>query len=756
MPFNSFETSQDLKYPPVQINHSLEKLDLDTLIMRSTSRRLPEEAGSALDDSTFELLGDSLIETSDDEAHTESIASTDDCTPEDSSDFSDDDVDYGTDTHELQHSTSSVHAEALEQHDVRSFHTTEDSTLTEVPTYVGDGGDSPKIKLDEQPREDSGVSQGTKVIRSFPDETGILYPVFGQYECSQVRLVIKAALSHESIPTPDSYRILYIGMPDKWVEDVITSKISAALTACPNTSRSIMVQGQLEPYGPIMHVYRCTDTRVLSKDNEPARIALSLDNGKKLTFGSGRASSSEHRPDLVVFCHPSAPRSITDAKEYASARQVFDREMVPYLEMTSIRHYGYGAPSYDSKSLSVCMEGRNDPKADFELKEVLPIDHYTFSDLEPSQINRHLALISPHMLTPTNKNPQTVRVGDAWKTYKKRFQTEPVGPAKMLVLFTVLAAMVTSYFFSPVLIPMLLGSRRSIEAGPSDSAPYMDLCTSRPSPAMTSSNAFSVSSPPSITNRARDLTLIPPQAKPRKQAKKKDEKLFYFEVETISDHQFKLTPPKELLNARKKPQLQIQVSRESDAVPIRFNRTISGVYIVDLEQQYPFSSFNVSIASYSKPLIQQTFEVALGHNKSSFAQLFDTAVWNLANTQRNFMNASVLVTNDLLTSLNGVEAAARIWTNEARETGQQVAARLRSAKQILEQQLSARTGAIIQAPGVAWTSFQEATAPIRTSSALWKIRMNALRVRCKVEEAAGLSSSDISVKKSWACSKVRA
>jgi hypothetical protein len=754
MPSSKLNSSQDLRYPPVQINHSLEELDLDTLIMRSTSRRLPEEAGSALDDSTFEILGDSLIETSDDEAHTESIASTDDCTPDDSSDFSDDNVDYEADARELQHSTASLHADAPEQHDSRSLHATEDSTLTEVPSYRGDSGDSRRIRLDEQPMGDAGVSQGTKVIRSFPDKSGFMYPVFEQYGCSQVRLVIKGALSHASIPTPDSYRILYIGMPSKWDEDAITSKIGAALRACPSTSKSIMVQGQLEPYGPIMDVCRCAATKILSQGDEPARIALSLDNGTQLTFGPGDASTSEGRPDLVVFCHPSAPRSIADAQEFTHTREVFDREKLPYIELISIRHYGHGALSYDSKSLSVCMEGRNDPKADFELKEVFPLDHYTFGDLEPSQINRHLALISPHMMAPAAKSQQTVRPGDTWKASAKRLGAAQLGPAKMLVLFTVLTAMVVGYLFGPILVPMLSGSRRSIEAE-AIFTPYSDLCTSRPSPALIPPTPISVSAPSSVSSTPRDLTLVPPQIKPRKQVKKRDEKQLRFEVQTTGDHQFTLVPHEDLLTARKKPQLQIQVSRELVVIPIRYNRTISGVYVVDLEQQYPFGVFNVSIASYSKPLIQQTFEVALGHNKSGLSQLFDNAMSTMADTQQSFMDFSTSTVHVLLANLPDVDTFASMCTHEIRESGQEVVARWQDARRMITNQLNARISILKHAQDVAWTGVQEATAPIRTSSVLWRIRMNALRVRCMAEQTAGFSSTGISGKESWACSKLR-
>jgi hypothetical protein len=754
MPPSNVADSQDLKYPPVHISHSLQKLDLDTLIMRSTSRRLQDEPGGSLEDSTFEFLGDSLIETSDDEAHTESIASTDGYTPDDASSFSDDDADYGTDTHELQNSTSSLSVNIpgqQEQHS-ESLHSTGDSTFTEVPAHEGEGSHASKIRLDEQPGQDDGVSQGSKVIRSFPDDTGIIYPVFDQYKCSEVRLVVKAALSDKLISTPESYRILYIGMPDKWVEDVITSKISAALMAGPSTSRSIMVQGQLEPYGPIMHVDRCTDTHILSSQNQPARIALNLDNGQRLVFGPKCRSSSEGRPDLVIFSHPSEPQPSTDIQDYAPVRQMFDREQVPYLDVTSIRLYGHGAPSYDSRSLSVCIEGREDSEADYELKEVLPIDHYTFNDLEPTQVNRHLALISPHMVA-TDKSAQTVQAGSMWSACAKQLRSTQPDLVKTVTILTVLSAMVMAYLFNPVLMPMLQGGIRRIDTGPVTQAYTPELCSTPLNPSSTL--AAVVASAPSITNTPMGLTVVPVQAKPAKQVKRKAEKLSPFEIQPTDDHQFTLLPNKDLLNARKKPQLQIQVSRETHAVPIRYNRTLAGIYVVDLEQQYPFGNFNVSIASYSKPLLQQSFEIALGHNKSMLDQLLDSAVWELSNTQSSLGNVSAKVAHQFLASMTEIEVAARLLTKEIRQSSPKLTAHLRDAKELVKHRLSSRAEYVKHVPEVAWASMQEITAPIRRSSQLSKLRSRAIWARCQAEKAAGLSRSGGEGKESWSCSKMR-
>jgi hypothetical protein len=752
MPSSSSDNSSpDLKYPPVQVNHPLSTLDIDTLIMRSTSRRHPEEAGSALDESTFEFLGDSLLEISDDEAHTESIAST---ATDDASDFSDDDVDYPSEDHELQHSMHPSHAGDAEQHhDSRSIHSAGDSTLTEVPAYGGYHGDSHNLRLDERLGEDSAVVQGSKIYRSFPEGNGYFFDVLKQYGHSQVRLVVKAALSQQSIPTPDSYRILYVGPISAGEEEVVSSKICAALTAGQSTSRSVMVQGRLQPYSPVMHTYHCADIKTWSKGDEPTCITMMLQNGKKLAFGSARQSSSEAQPDLVIFCHPSIPRKIMDATEYAAAREVLIREKIPHIDMISAKQYGYGVDSYDPRGLNICIEGRDDSAAEYQLQEVLPMDYYTFSCLEPAQINRHLALISPHMLASTDKRPRASKIGDFWTSCTKNLQAPQPTPMRMLMLLMLLTGMISSYFFAP-LMGTTLSDALSDYTVPS---PEITLNVMPDSFALSSSTtshvlttpttSISKLSPPAITSASSDLSVVPQPPKAKKAEKKKSEKIVPFTIETTTDQQFMLVPHKDILSARKKPQLQIKVTRDSHAISVRFNRTISGAYIVDLEQQQPFGTFNVSIASYSKPLLQQSFEITLGQNKSTLAQYLDTAAMKMVDIQHR-LNISTAGVHDMLPVVCA-NAAFQFYIQRVQGAGQAIAADVQTVKDIVGRILQVKVTDVQEA---AWHSVQEATAPVRRSSPLLRARMNALRVRCKVETATGLSQDG---KESWACSKVR-
>jgi hypothetical protein len=727
MPSSRTDSSQELKYPPVRINHSLTKLDLDTLMMRSTTPRTPEEAGSALDDSTYELLTkstDSLFgaETSDDDAHTESIASTDGTATDDVSEFGDhdddteDSEDYGRADTALDYSITSAYNAPAQPYESRPSYSTGDSTLTEVPEKA-DSAASRWIRLDEQLEEETGVINGSHVIKNYPDKDGVQLSVFEEYRHAKIRLVVKAALSHAPMPTPSSYAILLIGMPEPWEVDVIKSKINAALNV---TSHSVPPPSQL------LKVDYCTRVQISADSEGKSSVAVSLKDGTQLIIGSGRT----YQPDLVVVSHP-AKSSSTDKEEFALVREVIDREKIPCLNLVQATPYREGSPSYNSKDLSLCVEGRRDPDAEFALIEVLPLTSFTFSELDPVQINRHLALVGSHLSATrprTDTIPLTQRFSDKGRAIWKDICGLRLAQPRILLALIALTGMISGCLLGPSFIPLLL-PRSNLGLQPMVSTP-VSTSSSIAAPLIVTirhRSVVSIPSPSPIQSAARGLTVVPPQPKPRAPRKIVVQPVGYG-IQTTTDHQFTLIPSKELADSRKKPQLQIKVSRESDAVQIRFNRTISGVYVVDLEERYPFGRFNVSIASYSKPLLQQSFQIDMGYNVSSIAQrVLD----------------SISSYEDLLAGLTDLEVAALTWTKEALQSGAGVVSRLQFARKNLE-----------KIRGTAWSGVRKATAPVRTSESMLRARTNALQIRCKMEMAAGLSSRGLSGRQSWACSKV--
>ena len=755
MPSSSTKATPEFQYPPVQADRSLTSLDLNTLMMKSTTRRLPEEPGSSLDDSTYEMLTDSLIEISDDEAHTESIASTSDApTPDDVSAFSDDDDDFESGERALDASIQSMHA-AAEDDDLETPLAPggEDSMLTMVPDNMDGSGRSSMILLDEESTESANAALGSAILKTLPTQREGLPKVLECYGRAQIRLVVKAGLSPRHMPTPESYKILYLGLPERWVQDNITSHIHAALTASPSNTRSVMVRGQMEPLGPVVHAYRCAQLEVHDADAVLPDLLIRTDDGERLKINRHKAS----RFDLVVFCHTERDAA-ADPRAFDSVRATLRKHKIPMIELSDIHPYGAGTPTstYNMRSLAACIEGRDDDEADFELLETLPPDAYTFCGLEPAQVNRHLALISPHLMPSSVEVAQKSRishVGDTMRAVGKQLRTGAPATTKVMLLSFALVAVLSAFVLSPVLMPLMLQKPTEVVV----EAPALSVVPESSSlitpPAVSSTSIASVPSPssPSVSV-PKGLTVIAPQAKQLKpkQDKKKDEKLNGFDIQTAGEKQFVLTPSKELASSRKKPQLQIQVFRNTTSVPVRYVRTITGEYFVDLAEEYPFGKFNVCIASYSKPLLRQSFEVSLGHNKTWFDQMLGMATSKAANAQTLLSDVSSSAMRQLHERLDSI-AGTKLgrWVEDGRHLEELA---YRNTKEGLE------SGAEIikHVPEATWMGLRRATAPMRLSQTMWKARMNALRMRCDAETAVGSLLKLSHGQSSRACSELQA
>ncbi|CAE7032805.1 hypothetical protein PTNB73_04972 [Pyrenophora teres f. teres] len=751
MPSSEPSSPHDLKFPPVQVDRSFTNVvDLEALMKRSTQRRAPEEAANSLEDSGYDLLSDSVMDMSDDEAHTASIASTDGPTPDESSDdFSDDDVEYDADERELQDSVYSSHADRSdEQANPRPVTAWEDSTLTEVPPYLTASESSWQITLEEQATDKTDTIEGCKIIKSSADYTDELPQVFSRYGCGEVRLSVKAALSHRPLPTPDSYRIMYIGMPEKWAEDITTVQIGTALGACPSVSKSVMVRGQIEPYAPVPQVDHGVKVDIAGPPEKPTHVLVTLEDGQQVKFGSD-VTHSLNRPDLVVVCYRSFPDPATDGQDIASARKVFEAANIPCIDLAQVIPHGTASRPDDSTALRVRVEGRDDPDADYELKAVLPLDHRSFSRLDPYQLNRHLALISPHLMKAQDAEDDTKSrtswIGGKVKTFKKK--ASPQGYLmRTLVSALVLCVLVPAFFhgaaFAPVLFQKGLQSISTVSV-----LPEILGNTSTSTPVVATP---SVAVPPPITSSVPavlrgGLLVVPAEPKqPKRILKSKDKNVAGFEIETTAEHQFILRPSTAFTSSRKRPQLQIQVSRQSQVVPVRYNRTVSGEYIVDLEQQYPLGTFNVSIATHSKPLLRQSFEVRLGYNMSTLEQFLDTVKSGIFKTQHTLLNVSGSTGQHMRAYMAGLDANVMAASEQ-----------FRNVQQTIQRHLELDARLAKKVPKAAWAGLREVTAPVRTSSSMKRARMNALRVRCKIEMATGLSAKDSEGKQSWACSKVQ-
>jgi len=724
----------------MRVSQSLAKLDLHTLIMRSTARHA-DEAGSSLDGSTYEFLGDSLLETSDDEAQTESIASTEGPTPDDASDFSDDGHDYPMGDRDLQDSLYSSQAENTPSHmDVFSIGSGDGSTLTERAAGMDRSG-SMWIRLNEQPVEDSSITYGSDIFISKPDANSELHKVLEVYGCAQVRMLVKAALAPDYAPTPDTYRILYIGKPEKWIEDLITEHIGKALTASPNVSKSVMVRGQIEPYSPVMHRLRCDELFTFAEYEKSSHVLMILDDGHEMKFGHGIRSAPGDQPDLVVFCHPASPGG-PDTSAFAAASHVFQSERIACIELTTARPYGTGITAFDPTRLRVHVEGCND--GEYELKEVLPLDYYTFIHLDPSQLNRHLALISPHLVSATHARNNAIpfakaKDSEGWSATV----LDELGPLfqvliKAMTVLVLVPALILGIYYTPTVYQISSGSSSRVSILPQHasviSTSIDTVCTS------TSPSVASLSATSHVPHQLVEVPSAPRVAKRPEARPEHKEKEHGFQIQGLGDHQFVLTSQGRPKASKNKPQIQIEVFRESQSVAVRYNRTVNGDYVVDLESEYPKSSFNVSIVTHSRPLLRQSFEITLGHNQSTLDQLVGTA-------RRNLLRLSSATVQHMRSRISRYESIS--------VPSKHMTAYLQNTQQVVQHGVSTGTELLKQVHGAAWTGLRQGTAPVRTSRMVKNARRNALRIRCKVETAMGPATKGVDYAEKGACAKVR-
>jgi hypothetical protein len=740
MSSSSPESSQELDFPPVRVNQSIERLDLNDLIMRSNAQPNVEEATS-LDGSTYDLVGMSDNETTDDEGHTVSVVST---TPDDISVLSDDDdVDdfEQEDTYDASQPSNNSTAEAA---DIDEATGVEESMLTET-SYLTQSESHPTLRLQEELGEgDDGKDAWVVAKVCTPAQTA--EGVLKRYGCSEMRLTVRAALSDLHLPARSSFKILYVGKIEEWAKDQIDACISSALNASPGPSRSILRHGQMEPFGTVLTSERCADIKRVENG-----ILVLFDDRTNLAFSNQRKYAptpmeSARFPDLVVFWYPQPKLAAPEVNDFPRACEAFEKQHISCLHIAEDRRFHLHSSDTvtNSQNLRTCVEGKKKESEEFQHQETIPVDLYTVLSLEPSQLNRHLAALDSRMSsTPASKatyrNLPNISKYTSWLDSIWSVST-------LVLLWGVCLAAMTGYTFS---IPGLQAISPQAQVHIPTSIP-VSISTQIPLP---------VSSPTSIAHSSTSPILSAPVTKvtPREISvisspkipywlEKKESKTAGFDIQTTSEHQFVLNPTKEFISKKGKPQLQIQVSRDTENIPVRYTRTLEGAYIVDLEKDYPLGPFNVSIATHSKPLMQQTFAISMGHNKTIIAQIFDLVKRDVTTTQQGLKKWSSTLTGRLQAGLARSGGSSE-WTKQAQDSS-------RAVKDAAKHQVSTGATMLQGASENTWKGLRKATAPVRTSDAALRARDNAFQIRCRFEEAVGLSSTTKEGKKSRSCQHV--
>lgn len=789
----------DYDYPKIRVNRSLTNSDLNTLIMRSNPRRLPEEGSNSLADSSYEVLSRSMCETSDDEGHTESLASTngDGNTPDDLSslcdddEFEDDDDDYIDDA--SQHLPPPL-AESTNDPDASQYTTEpDDSMMTSRAGLHQDEASYQKLEEVDSTDDDKVIVRGA--VAEFQSSAG-LPEVLQDYGCQQLRLSVQMALSRHSLPTSRSFRILYVGVFPGWAVFDVNNHIGAALHATPSSSRFNILQGsdrpgstsssrvQLEPAGPELVVDHCPAPRIVHQSNGMPQVVVAMNDGSQLTINSGKIirNNRDPLPDLVIFGHANKQPESESAEEsevFRAARDALKNTHIPSIDIAVVRPYGGETFGFNENSMQLCIEGRPQRGLAYQTLKTMPIDLYAFLSIDPFHLNRHLAYLRDQTNTTNlnhwkNNGDWSIRCLLPWSSQGSTSSNSGElwtqrNTWAFLLAFT---AMVIAYVAQTSLVSTLEDMPMVVAESTAISRPTVtwnlgeSSVTSRTPLAVVSTIAETLSTP-------RDLTVVPSEEKPPSKRTEqavppKEDQRGSFEIEVTGDHQFVLRPSKQLTNGRRKLFVSVQVNQGTEAVPIRMSRASDNTYTIDLEQEYPEGGFNVSVVAQRKPILRQMFEVKLGSSKSTYAYLMDNVgrlsqivKQDMAIVQSNWKNLSTQISQELQGGAVAVFGQTQYWNQKLRDSTQRVTEHLQEAKKAATRQLSTsskitkgvskvlqegwQTGtsrAAEVAHSVTADAWQR-TRPLRTSQRLLLARKRALRLRCKLEKKLGVENPGI-------------
>lgn len=739
-----------------------------------------------------------MLDASDDESgHTESLASTDH-TPDDVSSLADDeDFDVHNDN-DNDDSNNQAYTLGMHESETHTHHapSTEASMLTSMADTQG--SEESYIQLEEEKCSDGSFDAGGTVTK-FEQDRGLPRVLQG-YGCAEIKHTVRMRLSERHLPVPRSYRLLYIGEFPEWGVKEVNAQIAAALDATPSSSRFNIVQGpaypggpsssnvQLERSGPELVVDHCKTPHILQESNTSARVQVTLDDETQLIFGPGASlqvkgeSSGVRLPDLVIFCHytmQSESNSDSEIQKFRLAREAFQRNDIPILDIATTRPYGKCPPgfSYNESGLRLCVEGRNPHQEKYEVQETLPIDIYAFSSVDPSQLNRHLSFISPRTsrseLSPTKKEDGwwTVNRLSSSNTNLRQLWNQP----RLWLPLLALSAMVTVYL-SGLSPPSLFYQSTQSHVPQQLATTAPDSYTAAVPAVLEPVVPVSSQEPPRVSQIPRDVSIVRPQETPKKNqadraaSEKPEPASLGFSAETVDEYQFTLRRIQNSSSIRKrKPTVKINVTLDSQPVPIKVSQTPNGDYTVELIGDYPASIFRVevlqSIRSFGVLSWTCTkFDINLGHSRSRLQELIEFVRHDVAVVQNNLKNITTSVQKRIHSGVSHFEdrkvAAVhqtRRWKKHIQDSTQSVAEHLQDATKEASRQVRIGTETTKEVSKALWHNYKdlatryksytqgmmrtvqdinpnlwERSAPVRKSKPLRRARKNALAIRKKI------------------------
>jgi len=713
---NSNSSTHSLTFPTLQVNASLADLASQTKNMPSLSN----EPASSLDDSTYDLLGDSAVLTSDDEdARTESLASTTDdgdaysiAETEESDDVRVEPVERSVerlkDRDEQAHQAQSNEPLNQTLNEVLESSSGVDSGLTLRPEYQALAAPISfhPVRMEATATESIGAHHvGNYGLTDMPESLRI-------YKEENIRLSLQMSMSTQYLSLKKPFKVLYVGEAPEWVRDEISNKIATALAATvneqyqssqgPTRHTVIPISSFGSQRSPEVQLIRSSGIELDIDEVEEATfrvpyswwassVVLTLSNGTELFVKDGKAWTSKRDKyplhDIAVFLHPHAePEEPEEAWKsrrdfFAAARSAMISCHVPMLDISQTRLFGNCPPMFKSTAKELCLQVSTYDEGASKLQslETLPVDLPTFLDIDALQLNKHLASVVRD--TPAEKTDAMASTSKDKKALRQRYpllqstygdfkglydQARTRGPVRTRVIYSVLTLLfVLMAALSPTLsVPTQLRSS-SVDILP---APFRSnystgmFATSSAVLMKPSSTAWKASTP-SISSIAKPVT-EKSLGQPLEKAPAFNES-YDFKAHVIGDHHFVLTPPKQFLQLRKPPKVFVEVVRKSQQLNITISKLGEGAYAIGLEPEQAYGTLNVSVYTKGKPTLQQRITLNFG---SPWLKLstWTASAEKVANAARkDFTLVQQSMRDDVVRRVTGIQHVAKQITGTA-------------------------------------------------------------------------------------------
>jgi hypothetical protein len=478
---------------------------------------------------------------------------------------------------------------------------------------------------------------------------------------SQLVGTIRMTMSKNGLSLNQPFRVLYNGRPAAMeLRTDILHTLAAALIACGDLSSQNRNMGssryhvfplefgpgasqehaEMIPIQTQLVVDDCIDATALEDSSGHEQIMLTLKNGDVIhscwddIWKSVQERQRWSRPDVVVLLACKETDSAQQKQTTQLIHECMLRHNVPMLVINEESGWSSWSQSLalDPPSLHRCIEERSSSGAQGRVLRRLPVDLDVFMNLDPEQLNKHLACLNDidqlRVASTSNSvsfipaEAQHMRPAEPLNDVEKNLSRSYMAQHQTIDFIRSLSRLRESLVLIALAFALIgwiftaspLGQRglTSLPPDPSNkvSATVSSVSLTASIPvAITATSGISVKSLPSSVPALRGQTDISQLlSDPFVSWDSKSDK---FQVERIGDCHIVVKSPHIILQKRKEPKLQLRVMRGNETLNTQVSKLFDGVYAVKIELEEAYGPLNITIM-VARPAINETVELDFG------------------------------------------------------------------------------------------------------------------------------------------------